>query len=85
VSWKKLDTQEDIYRPQYRDNLSGWCRDLGRIVYNLVGDFPAMRIFPFEIQEVLTAARENQDLNEKVEDMVWVASYLPKEKKASSD
>ena len=70
-----------IYRPQYREKLSEWCRDLGRIVYNLIGDFPAMRIYPLDIKEALNATYENQDLNEKVEDMLWIASYLPMEKK----
>jgi len=70
-----------ISRPQYREKLADWCRNLGRIVYSLTGDFPTMRIFPFEIRDALTAARENRDLNERVEDMVWIASYLPKEEK----
>ncbi len=70
-----------IYRPQYREKLSEWCRDLGRIVYSLIGDFPAMRISPIDIKEALKAAHENRDLREKVEDLLWIASYLPKEKK----
>ena len=43
-----------ISRPQYREKLADWCRNLGRIVYGLTGDFPTMRIFPFEIREALT-------------------------------
>ena len=52
---------------QDRDQLSAWCRNIGDVIYESTGVFPAVRIYPLEIEESIREAKEIKDIIERFE------------------
>jgi hypothetical protein len=65
-----------LIQPQDRDQLSTYCRNIGDIIYEISGEYPAVRIYPLEIEEAFKAAKEIKDPKEKQEALL---SIMPNE------
>jgi hypothetical protein len=52
---------------QDRDQLSAWCRNIGDIIYEATEEYPAVRIYPLEIEESIKAAKEIENIDERFE------------------
>lgn len=67
--------------PQDREQLSSWCRTIGDMIYEAIGEYPAVRIYPFETEEAIRVAKEIKDPKERCEILCSIMPYAPLDSK----
>lgn len=71
-----------IGSPSEREQLSSWCINIGDLLYETSGEYPPVRIYPFDLDEAVKEIKKLEDPEKRYKSLLLMIPQIPPENKS---
>jgi len=71
-----------IGSPPEREQLSSWCINIGDLLFEISGEYPPVRIYPFDLEEAVKEIKNLEDPEKRYKSLLLMISQISPEDKS---